>query len=105
MTVKKENISRWINTVLVTILIGITTMALQRVGDLNENTELLQVELAIVATKFDNHIDFAQEKVQDINANTSEIRSIKETYVTRAEIKEMLEEVKQYIAQVNRQNP
>ena len=105
MTVKKENISRWINTVLVTILIGITTMALQRVGDLNENTELLQVELAIVATKFDNHIDFAQEKVQDINANTSEIRNIKETYVTRAEIKEMLDEVKDYIAHVNRQNP
>ena len=105
MTVKKENISRWINTVLVTILIGITTMALQRVGDLNKNTELLQVELAIVATKFDNHIDFAQEKVQDINANTSEIRNIKETYVTRAEIKEMLDEVKDYIAHVNRQNP
>ena len=105
MTVKKENISRWINTVLVTILIGITTMALQRVGDLNKNTELLQVELAIVATKFDNHIDFAQEKVQDINANTSEIRNIKETYVTRAEIKEMLDEVKDYIAHINRQNP
>jgi len=105
MTVKKENISRWINTVLVTILIGITTMALQRVGDLNKNTELLQVELAIVATKFDNHIDFAQEKVMDINANTSDIREIRETYVTRAEIKDMLDEVKQYIAQLNRQNP
>jgi len=105
MTVKKENISRCINTVLVTILIGITTMALQRVGELNTNTELLQVELAIVATKFDNHIDFATEKVLDINANTYDIREIRETYVTRAEIKEMLEEVKQYIAQVNRQNP
>ena len=104
MTVKKENISRWINTVLVTILIGITTMALQRVGDLNQNTELLQVELAIIATKFDNHIEFAEDKVRDINNNTSDIREIRETYVTRAEIKEMLDEVKRYIAQVNKSN-
>jgi hypothetical protein len=105
MTVKKENISRWINTVLVTILLAIMSVGLGRVKELNENTETLQVEMAIVAIKFDNHIDFANDKVIDINANTRDIRGIRETYVTRDEIKEMLQEMKQYIAQVNRQNP
>jgi hypothetical protein len=105
MTVKKENISRWINTVLVTILLAIMSVGLGRVKELNDNTETLQVEMAIVAIKFDNHIDFAQDKVLDINDNTREIRGIKETYVTRAEIKEMIDEMRRYIAQVNRQNP
>ena len=105
MTVKKENISRWINTVLVTILLAIMSVGLGRVKELNENTETLQVEVAIVAVKFDNHIDFANDKVMDINSNTHDIRDIKETYVTRAEIKDMLDDMKQYIAQVNRQNP
>lgn len=81
------------------------SVGLGRVKELNDNTETLQVEMAIVAIKFDNHIDFAQDKVLDINDNTREIRGIKETYVTRAEIKEMIDEMRRYIAQVNRQNP
>jgi hypothetical protein len=105
MNVKKENISRWVNTVLLSVLLSIMTVALGRVKELNDNTEVLQIELAIVAVKFDNHIDFANDKVLVINANTHDIRDIKETYVTRAEIKDMLDEVKQYIAQVNRQKP
>ena len=105
MTVKKENISRWINTFLMAILLSITGVGLGRVKELNDNTEVLQIELAIVATKFDNHIDFANDKVLDINHNSADIREIRETYVTRAEIKEMLDEMKQYIAQVNRQKP
>jgi hypothetical protein len=105
MTVKKENISRWINTVLVTILLAIMSVGLGRVKELNENTETLQVEMAIVAIKFDNHIDYAVDKVAIINTNSQDIRGIRETYVTRAEIKEMFEDMKQYIAHVNRQNP
>ena len=103
--IKKENISRWINTVLMGILMSIMGVGIARVTELNDNTEVLQIELAIVAVKFDNHIDFANDKVLDINANTHDIREIRETYVTRAEIKDMLDEVKQYIAQVNRQKP
>ena len=61
--------------------------------------------MAIVAIKFDNHIDYAADKVTIINHNAREIQGIKETYVTRNEIKEMLQEMKQYIAHVNRQNP
>jgi cysteinyl-tRNA synthetase len=105
MTVKKENISRWINTVLVSVLLAIMSVGLGRVKELNENTETLQVEMAIVAVKFDNHIDFAAEKVRDIEHNTTDIRHLKETYVTREEIRDMLDEMKQYIAQVNRQKP
>jgi cysteinyl-tRNA synthetase len=105
MTVKKENISRWINTVLVTILLAIMSVGLGRVKELNENTETLQVEMAIVAVKFDNHIDFAQDKVRDIESNTGDIRQIKETYVTREEIRDMLDDMKQYIAQVNGKKP
>ncbi len=105
MTVRKENISRWINTVLMSILLSIMILWVGRIKELNDNTEVLQIELAVVATKFDNHIDFAQEKVMDINANTYDIREIRETYVTRAEIKDMFDDMKRYIAEVNRQNP
>jgi hypothetical protein len=81
------------------------SVGLGRVKELNENTETLQVEMAIVAIKFDNHIDYAVDKVAIINTNSQDIRGIRETYVTRAEIKEMFEDMKQYIAHVNRQNP
>jgi len=97
LTVKKENVSRWINTILMSILLAIMGVALSRVKELNDNTEFLQVELAIVATKFDNHIDFAQEKVRDIEQNTDDIHQLRETYVTREEIREMLDEIKRYI--------
>ena len=93
----KTNLARWINTILVTILLGIMTAFLSGQKRLNENTEVLQIELAIVATKFENHITFAEEKVLLINENTRDVREIKETYVTREEIREMFNELKDYI--------
>ena len=105
MIVKKENISRWINTVLMAILLSIMSVGIGRVKELNDNTEMLQIVLVIVATKFDNHIDYAVDKVAIINHNSNDIHELQQTYVTRNEIKEMLDDMKRYIAQVNRQNP
>ena len=95
--VKKEGIPRWINTILVSILLMIMSLSFAKQKELNENTEVLQIQLAIVSTKFDNHIEYAEAHVRNIKSNEESIHLIQQTYVTREEIRDMLNELKQYI--------
>jgi len=94
---KKENISRWINTVLVTVLIAIMSTSVSRQAEINRNAELLQIQLAVVTTKLENHIEFSEDLIKDVNHNTETVHDLKVNYVTREEIRSMLDDMKEYI--------